>query len=243
MFQPTSVFVFLLSFFLTHLSFLDLWPFWVIFVYWGCPYLLNWLFSSALLWIFHPFLWFVPNMGLPYIHWHVCSWRRKSLDACMHCQTTKFSTSQQNVVDRSTQLICFSDIYLFVLCQQTNTKDIAGQSANKMMSFCWYWILPSSPDVEDDDCDGCKCSVGRQWGGGGQRERERLGPVWVCDGILMLLLSPLFLLSFSSAAHILISQIIFRGLALSLGWNLLLPPSFFSSNSFISSSIISILSW
>ena len=30
------------------------------------------------------------------------------------------------VVDRPTQLICISDIYL---CQQTNTKDIAGQSA------------------------------------------------------------------------------------------------------------------
>ena len=32
-----------------------------------------------------------------------------------------------DLVDRLTQLICISDIYL--LCQQTNTKDIAGQSA------------------------------------------------------------------------------------------------------------------
>ena len=31
-----------------------------------------------------------------------------------------------HVVDRPTQLICISDIYLWYLCQQTNTKDIAG---------------------------------------------------------------------------------------------------------------------
>ena len=31
------------------------------------------------------------------------------------------------LVDRPTQLICISDLYL---CQQTNTKDIAGQSAS-----------------------------------------------------------------------------------------------------------------
>ena len=35
------------------------------------------------------------------------------------------------VVDRPTQLICISDIYL--LCQQTNTKDIAGQSARRAL--------------------------------------------------------------------------------------------------------------
>ena len=38
------------------------------------------------------------------------------------------------VVDRPTQLICISDIYL--LCQQTNTKDIAGQSA-KLYGDLW----------------------------------------------------------------------------------------------------------
>ena len=36
------------------------------------------------------------------------------------------------IVDRPTQLICISDIYLFI-CRQTNTKDIAGQSASGMM--------------------------------------------------------------------------------------------------------------
>ena len=37
-----------------------------------------------------------------------------------------------HIVDRPTQLICISDIYLLYLfiCQQTNTKDIAGQSAS-----------------------------------------------------------------------------------------------------------------
>ena len=30
------------------------------------------------------------------------------------------------LVDRPTQLIC---IWIFICCQQTNTKDIAGQSA------------------------------------------------------------------------------------------------------------------
>ena len=40
------------------------------------------------------------------------------------------------IVDRPTQLICISNIYLLTdkylstnICQQTNTKDIAGQSA------------------------------------------------------------------------------------------------------------------
>ena len=36
--------------------------------------------------------------------------------------------TQQRLVDRPTQLICISDIFL---CQQTNTKDIAGQSAKQ----------------------------------------------------------------------------------------------------------------
>ena len=36
--------------------------------------------------------------------------------------------SPVRLVDRPTQLICISDIYLLI-CQQTNTKDIAGQSA------------------------------------------------------------------------------------------------------------------
>ena len=37
----------------------------------------------------------------------------------------------KKVVDRPTQLICISDLYLLIfVCQQTNTKDIAGQSAN-----------------------------------------------------------------------------------------------------------------
>ena len=37
-----------------------------------------------------------------------------------------------NLVDRPTQLICISDIYN---CQQTNTKDITGQSASKKGDF------------------------------------------------------------------------------------------------------------
>ena len=39
------------------------------------------------------------------------------------------TSSSAAVVDRPTQLICISDIYLLI-CQQTNTKDIAGQSAS-----------------------------------------------------------------------------------------------------------------
>ena len=31
------------------------------------------------------------------------------------------------------QVICFSDIYLLYVCQQTNTKDIAGQSASLVL--------------------------------------------------------------------------------------------------------------
>ena len=36
------------------------------------------------------------------------------------------------VVDRPTQLICISDIF----CRQTNTKDIAGQSARSGWPTC-----------------------------------------------------------------------------------------------------------
>ena len=46
-----------------------------------------------------------------------------------------------NLVDRPTQLICISDIYLLykytnihLLYKYTNTKDIAGQSANRVTS-------------------------------------------------------------------------------------------------------------
>ena len=46
--------------------------------------------------------------------------------------------SSPHLVDRPTQLICISDIYLFI-CQQTNTKDIAlllaGQSATPHHGF------------------------------------------------------------------------------------------------------------
>ena len=41
-------------------------------------------------------------------------------------------------VDRPTQLICISDTYLYLfvfLCKQTNTKDIAGQSATPTQKF------------------------------------------------------------------------------------------------------------
>ena len=34
------------------------------------------------------------------------------------------------LVDRPTQLICICIIYLYYICHQTNTKDIAGQSAS-----------------------------------------------------------------------------------------------------------------
>ena len=40
-------------------------------------------------------------------------------------------------VDRPTQLICISDIIIFI-CQQTNTKDIAGQSATLRQQ--WYML-------------------------------------------------------------------------------------------------------
>ena len=39
------------------------------------------------------------------------------------------------VVDHPTQLIC---IWIFI-CQQTNTKDIAGQSANPILAFWWKY--------------------------------------------------------------------------------------------------------
>ena len=49
----------------------------------------------------------------------------------------QLSKAPKPVVDRPTQLICISDIYLIqciitcITCQQTTTKDIAGRSATK----------------------------------------------------------------------------------------------------------------
>ena len=49
----------------------------------------------------------------------------------------------QHVVDRPTQLICISDIYLLT-CQQTNTKDIAGQSATGVPELSEVPKVPGS---------------------------------------------------------------------------------------------------
>ena len=58
----------------------------------------------------------------------------------------------------------------------------------KTFLWLWFYRIPSLPrDVGNDDHECCQCSVGgTQWRRRSERERER-GPVWVCDGILMLL--------------------------------------------------------
>ena len=54
------------------------------------------------------------------------------------------------LVDRPTQLICISDI----ICQQTNTKDIAGQSALMLISTndcdTFFFYISSSQNNESD---------------------------------------------------------------------------------------------
>ena len=57
----------------------------------------------------------------------IWKWGMVNKLAILNATPFPIERATSGLVDRLTQLICISDIYL--LCQQTNTKDIAGQSA------------------------------------------------------------------------------------------------------------------